>query len=782
MGKKRPFFEYKGFQGLFDAFNGGGRTDYRSSHQYTPSSETPRLPRSYGGHRGRSHGRHRSSHHSNHRRGNYQDSLVVARRRDYGRRGSRRRHSVSSQDRRHEKRRSRRGHSEDEEDGRRIPVARRRRRVLDHGDFPAGLGASNRLADESGDDVPLGYNAYDTAARTVDPEFSKRYARDVETGRLPRSHHSPDDDPDLALSHSRRAHSEDGRRSRFTGSPRGGRDEGSFDDDSPPRHRRHTHNGSHRNRRSRKRSGIFSFFPGGKSETASSYTAEGSPRYSKPYTEAHGRNRKRHGIFRAGAAIAAIVALVIAGRRVQRWWRQNGQNEDEKSDDASGHGAENGEQVNEKQVAHGRRPVGVRTTMYGPLVKVPQNEAAIVEQGGKFKRKLAPGNNFLVPGLERVAYTHSLREAPVPIEPQQCYSRDNISVFADALMFIRVEDPVSASYEVHDLLRSMVMLASATLKKEIGRLSIDELFLDRVGASDRIARTINQAARPWGVRCTRFDLQDLDIPEEVRMSIGRAAEAERLRRADILFSEGQREALINKAEGEMQAQIRMSQARQLDIVNQSVGEAHAIQERGEAIANAMRDIAEAVREPGGEQAMRMRLVEQYLNACAVAKEAGEDGVPYDPANVAAAMTNAIGLLSALGDPSPNVANPYIVRPDPGQGLGTAPMQGGHSVGEHNVGEHDVGEHDVGEHDDDSGVYNYDGMNGYGEDPHAGSVVDERMSGSHGQTNGGLMSRNSSPADGSFLNAQAYAYGKQASPTSSLQTGGVANMGGFGSKL
>lgn len=763
MGKKRPFFEYKGFQGFLDAFNGGAPSGTHSLYRYPPSSETPRPPHSYRSYRDKNNRQHRP----NHRRRNYQDSLVVARKRDYGRRASTRRHSLNPHDRRRAHRSSHLDYNQTEKDYPRRALPRRRPRVADHGDFPAGLGASKRLADDSADRAPLGYDAYDVAARTVDPDFSKKYAQDVETGRLPGARHSPDPDIQDEVSHFRRAHSEDGR-SRHTASIRRGRaDLDSYDGTSPPRRRRHTHNGSSKARRSRKRSGIFSFFGGGKSETASSYSAGGSPRYSKPYTEAHGRKKKRHGIVRAGAAIAAIVALVIAGRRLQRWWRQNGQEEDEKSDGGSGDAAENHEQEDEKLIANERKPVGVRTSMYGPLVKVPQNEAAIVEQGGKFKRKLAPGNNFLVPGLERVAYTHSLREAPVPIEPQQCFSRDNISVIADALMFIRVEDPVSASYEVHDLLHSMVMLAIATLKKEIGRLSIDELFLDRVGASDRIARMINQASRPWGVRCTRFDLQDLGIPEEVRMSIGRAAEAERLRRADILFSEGQREALINKAEGEMQAQIRMSQARQMDIVNQAIGEAHAIQERGEAIANAMRDIAEAVKEPGGEQAMRLRLAEQYLNACAVAKEAGKDGVAYDPANVAAAMTHAIGLLSALGDPSPNVANPYIVRPATGHGV-DAPAT--------------TGDHDSDERDNEAEAYNYDEVNGYDKDPHADSVVDERPNELHGQTNGGLTSRNSSPAEGSYLKPHVHDYDHQQPSMTPTPRRGHANTGGFGDRL
>lgn len=120
----------------------------------------------------------------------------------------------------------------------------------------------------------------------------------------------------------------------------------------------------------------------------------------------------------------------------------------------------------------------------------------------------------------------------------------------------------------------------------------------------------------------------------------------------------------------------------------------------------MRDVAEALRKPGGELGTALCLVTHYFNACAVAKEGSKDGLPHYPAKVAAAMTNAIGLLSSLRDPSPNVADPYIVRFDLGQGLGKAPMQGIHNAGAYNIGEHDVDEYD-----DNSGAYSFHGLNG-----------------------------------------------------------------------
>lgn len=753
MGKKRPIFEYKGFQGLLDVFNRSDdpRSPVGSYHSQPWSSETPRQPSSHSRHYRQSQRSHR------HRSSQHDDSVVSSRRRNYERHSRHRRHGgAESYGRRRDP--NRRILYTDDTRDMRDDVLRRRPRPIDNGDFPAGFRRSRRMnGTESSDAAPMGYDgAYDAATRAVDPEFEQKYAHDVEAGLLPGSHADPGRTDSLGH---RRAHSEDGRRSHHTRTLYDERDEAdSYDGMTPPRHRRHTHNGSTRTKRSKKRRGIFSVFGGASSSSSEDYDENGSPTYSKPYTEAGGRKRKRGGVMRNIAIAATVVTGLIAARRIYRHWNEKGGQgqEDNKTDSESDGDGDDSSQGDGNLVIRGKKPLGTRTSKYGPIVTVPQNEAMIVERGGKFKRKLTAGNNFVVPIIERVAHQHSLREAPVPIEPQQCFSRDNISVVADALMFIRVEDPVSASYEVDDLLRSMNMLAIATLKKEIGRLLLDELFADRVKASERISQTINEACRPWGVRCTRFDLQDLDIPNEVRASIGRTAEAERLRRADILFSEGQRDALINKAEGEMQAQIRMSQARQMDIVNQAIGEAHAIQERGEAIANAMRDVAEAINEPGGEQALRLRIAEQYLNACALAKGDREDGVVHDPANIAAAMRHTIGLLSVLGDPSANASNPYVVRPGPDPGPGPGPDSNPGYGADYGAGygaeyaSHTGPLHGEGGMMDEVGVNGYDSYSrpdAYAEHSLDGSAVEDRLSGSQGRTSFGRMpSRNSSPVE------------------------------------
>lgn len=312
---------------------------------------------------------------------------------------------------------------------------------------------------------------------------------------------------------------------------------------------------------------------------------------------------------------------------------------------------------------------GFDETMYRPplpkagmfSVKVPQNQVCIVERGGKYHRKLNAGSNSLTPFVDNVAYCHSLKDMMIPVPKQHCYTKDNVSVKANGCLSFRIEDPVAASYGVDNPYRAVVLLSQTCLRSEIGQMTLDKAFRERGALSNRILEQMNDACRSWGVRITRFELRELEIPEEMKESLEREAEAERQKRLHIIQSEADREAAINRAEGQMQVQMKMSQARQMERVNQAIGEAHAIQERGEAIANAMRDVAEVVNTPGGEKAMQMRIAEQYIRAYGRAVRDPLDPPP-DPNKFASSMNDAMGLLNTLGESGQQTAIPLADLP------------------------------------------------------------------------------------------------------------------------
>lgn len=350
-----------------------------------------------------------------------------------------------------------------------------------------------------------------------------------------------------------------------------------------------------------------------------------------------------------GAVVVGLVARKIIGRRRKKKADEEAKiaaaQQEAEAEAAGPYGGSGG------QLHTGSNPLQLNVPKTSLSVKVPESEAFIVERGGKYNRRLNPGSNTLVPFVDRIAFRFSLKEVSMAVPPQQCYTRENISVVVSALLFAKVEDAVAAAYGVDDARQSLMLVAQISMRKEIARLGLEQMLLDRDGLGDRILADINRASRPWGVRCTRFEVRDFDIPQEIREAFARHAQIERQVQADVLASQGANEAMKHRADGELHAQMRMSQAQGINMVNKATAEAQAISERGQAIAGALRDVAEVANEPGGKNAMHMRIAEQYIHAYMKATEGREDLPPIPTAaDVADALGKGLGFLDTLGEP------------------------------------------------------------------------------------------------------------------------------------
>eukprot|EP00178_Gracilaria_changii_P005924 TRINITY_DN200_c0_g6_i1.p1 TRINITY_DN200_c0_g6~~TRINITY_DN200_c0_g6_i1.p1 ORF type:complete len:770 (+),score=168.33 TRINITY_DN200_c0_g6_i1:157-2310(+) len=370
--------------------------------------------------------------------------------------------------------------------------------------------------------------------------------------------------------------------------------------------------------------------------------------------------RKRKLLATAGA-LAGAAALAFATKKFWDKRKENKKEEEEQQDEQAveTYGATG--PFDSEGIYLGPNPLNLVPPPTKFSVKVPQNEAFIVERGGRFHRKLNAGSNTLIPCMDHIAFRYSLKEASMPIAWQQCFTRDNVPIRVNALLFIRVDDPVSASYEIDNAYHAIVMLVQSSIKREFNKLTVEQAYTERYHLDQVIKDIINSASRAWGVRCTRFEIKQVELPEDLRVSLENAAAADRQRREQVRAAETQREIMVNRAEAEMQLQMRRSQARQVDMVNQAIGEAHAISERSEAIANAMRDLAEAVSGPDGEKAMQMRLAEQYLQAYGQIASGGASApAGPDPRQVASTMNDAIGLLNTLGHATSSAHNPYVI--------------------------------------------------------------------------------------------------------------------------
>lgn len=245
---------------------------------------------------------------------------------------------------------------------------------------------------------------------------------------------------------------------------------------------------------------------------------------------------------------------------------------------------------------------------------VPQQQAWIIEKLGRFDRKLEPGLNLLIPFIERVAYKHSLKEFAYDVQEQPAITRDNVTMMMDGVLYLRIIDPVQASYGVSDPIYAVSQLAQTTMRSEIGKLSLDQCFEERETLNANIVTAINQASQTWGIQCMRYEIKNITPPNTVLKAMELQVAADRQKRAEILQSEGQRQAKINMAEGAKQEVVLNSEGALTDQVNRAKGEAEAIIAVAEATAKGIEMIAKAIAAPGGQEAISLRAAEQYIAA------------------------------------------------------------------------------------------------------------------------------------------------------------------------
>ena len=279
---------------------------------------------------------------------------------------------------------------------------------------------------------------------------------------------------------------------------------------------------------------------------------------------------------------------------------------------------------------------------------VPQQNAWVIERLGKYHATLAPGLNFLVPFIDRVAYRHSLKEIPLDVPSQICITRDNTQLQVDGILYYQVTDPMRASYGSSNYVMAISQLAQTTLRSVIGRLELDKTFEERDMINAKVVEAIDEAALNWGVKVLRYEIKDLTPPNEILRSMQAQITAEREKRAVIATSEGKRQEQINLADGMKQAAIAKSEGEKQAAINTAQGEAAAITEVANATALAIARIGAAIREPGGEQAVQLKVAEKAVDAYAnLAQDANTTlVVPSNMTEVSALVSSAMKMVQA----------------------------------------------------------------------------------------------------------------------------------------
>jgi regulator of protease activity HflC (stomatin/prohibitin superfamily) len=250
--------------------------------------------------------------------------------------------------------------------------------------------------------------------------------------------------------------------------------------------------------------------------------------------------------------------------------------------------------------------------LFKTAIVVPQQSAFIVERLGKYSKTLSAGFHILMPGIERIAYRHSLKESALDIAEQICITKDNVQVGIDGVLYLQVLDPARASYGISDYHFAISQLAQTTLRSEIGKIDLDRTFEERATINANVVTELDKASEPWGVKVLRYEIRNINPPADVLQAMEKQMRAEREKRAVILTSEGDRDAKINQAEGEKQRVIKESEANRQQQINEAAGEAEAILAVATATAEGLRRVAEAVSGPGGREAMQLRVAEDYV--------------------------------------------------------------------------------------------------------------------------------------------------------------------------
>ena len=281
-------------------------------------------------------------------------------------------------------------------------------------------------------------------------------------------------------------------------------------------------------------------------------------------------------------------------------------------------------------------------------VIVPQQSAYVIESLGKYSRVLTPGFNILIPFLERVAYKHTLKEQAIDVEEQICITSDNVQVGVDGVLYLQVLDARNASYGINDYLFAIAQLAQTTLRSEIGKIELDKTFEERAQINVRVVDELDEASNPWGVKVLRYEIKNINPPEDVLTAMEKQMRAEREKRATVLNSEGERDAVINEAEGEKQRVIKESEAVKQQQINEAQGEAQAILAVAEATAEGLKKVAAALESDGGDKAMQLRVAEDYLERFGnLAKEGNTLIVPANLSDVSSMIGAATNVLTGL---------------------------------------------------------------------------------------------------------------------------------------
>ena len=279
--------------------------------------------------------------------------------------------------------------------------------------------------------------------------------------------------------------------------------------------------------------------------------------------------------------------------------------------------------------------------VFKTIIIVSERENIIIERLGKYQRTLTPGIYFLIPFIDFVAYKQEIREQVIDIPSQSVITKDNIQVEIDGLLYIKVMDPKKASYGIGNYLAASINLAQTTMRSEVGKITLGSIFSERDEVNAKIISEIDKASDPWGVKVLRYEIKYIAPSQHVVETLEKQMEAEREKRAEITRATAEKEKLINVSEGNRQSAINISEGEKQKRVNEANGRAEGIKLIADSTAQSLKIVGEAISLPGGNEALKMRIIDQYIEQLDEVLESGS--VSLFPANLACSPVRWLNL-------------------------------------------------------------------------------------------------------------------------------------------
>ncbi len=229
-----------------------------------------------------------------------------------------------------------------------------------------------------------------------------------------------------------------------------------------------------------------------------------------------------------------------------------------------------------------------------PCIKiVPQAKNYVIERIGSYYQTWGNGLHFLIPFIDRVAGTVTLKEIVKDFAPQPVITKDNVTMQIDTVVYFQITDAKLYTYGVENPINAIETLTATTLRNLIGELELDQTLTSRDIINSKMRAILDEATDPWGIKVNRVEVKNIIPPRDIQEAMEKQMRAERERREKILQAEGEKKSSILIAEGEKESAILRAEANKQSKIKMAEGEAEALLKLKQAEAEGIKLLKEA---------------------------------------------------------------------------------------------------------------------------------------------------------------------------------------------